>query len=78
MKKTIEQHFCDSCGKNITESKKFKGIRYPIIFETEQTEGSPCTPYRQAQIIDLCEDCVNKVLKGKAVGAQGYNTYRNE
>ena len=42
MKKTVEHFFCDICGK---EEKDVKHLNYPVIFQTEQTEGRSVEPY---------------------------------
>lgn len=72
MKKIVEQFFCDLCGNQTDVTQ----IKYPVIFYTEQTEGRSCEPYISYETLDLCTDCQNRVLKIKAVGAQGYNEYK--
>lgn len=70
-----ETIFCDICEKEISNAKA-KEIQ--IIFTTDQTEGRSCEPYLSNQVIDICKDCMDKVLKGNYIfahGAQGYNTY---
>lgn len=49
-----------------------------IIFLTEQTEGRGSDPYLDNKKLDICEKCMNKILKGEAIygqGAQGHNNY---
>lgn len=75
MKKTTVQCFCDICGKLADGTCT---VEYPVIFHTEQTEGRACKPYISTQDIDLCNECIPKVLKIHAVGAQGHNTYSLE
>lgn len=72
MKETIEKYFCDICGK---EEKDIKHICYPVIFQTEQTEGRSVKPYIDNTNIDVCPNCCKKILKLSATGAQGYNSY---
>lgn len=72
MKKTIEKYFCDICGK---EAKDIKHLIYPVIFQTEQTEGRNVEPYIYNTNIDVCPNCCKKILKLSATGAQGYNSY---
>lgn len=57
MKKTIEKYFCDICGK---EEKDVKHICYPVIFQTEQTEGRSVEPYISDTNIDVCPNCCKK------------------
>jgi len=66
---------CDilDCGKENSKEHKLQ-----VIFETEQTEGRSCKPYLSNELVDLCDECFSKVLKGQyifAYGAQGYNKY---
>lgn len=72
MKETIEKYFCDICGK---EAKDIKPLDYPVIFQTEQTEGRSVEPYIYNTNIDVCPNCCKKILKISATGAQGYNSY---
>ncbi len=50
-----------------------------IIFTTEQTEGRSCEPYFELVNIDLCDNCLNKIIKARryitGTGAQGHNRY---
>lgn len=71
MKKVIEQHFCDVCGKQA----EVKSLNYPVIFHTEQTEGRSVEPYIAQTKIDMCQDCIQKALMLDGYGAQGYNRY---
>ena len=57
MKETIEKYFCDICGK---EEKDIKHINYPVIFQTEQTEGRSVEPYISNTNIDVCPNCCKK------------------
>lgn len=72
MKEIIEKYFCDICGK---EAKDIKHLNYPVIFQTEQTEGRSVEPYIYNTNIDVCPNCCKKILKLSATGAQGYNSY---
>lgn len=65
---------CDICGseKDLLE----KGM--DVIFETEQTEGRSSEPYLERKKLDICKECMVKVLKGNYVfasGIMGYNKY---
>ena len=61
---------CDICKKqieitdnnvsNIDEEIKF--IKLPVLFKTEQTEGTLTTPYITQEGIDMCKDCLNKAV----------------
>ena len=72
MKKTIEYTICDICGKEADT----ENINYPVLFTTEQTDGRACKPYVSQQKLDVCADCMGKIIKLTATGAQGCNTYR--
>lgn len=67
-------HYCDICKKECAPLSK----KIQVIFESDQTDGAFCLPYLELADIDLCSDCLNKLLGGKcifATGAQGYNQY---
>ena len=74
MKKIIEKVYCDICNEKATAHKVLQ-----VIFTTEQTEGRPCKPYLNfPNELDLCDDCLGKIMEGNYVfasGAQGYNDY---
>lgn len=72
MKKTIETVYCDICK---TEAECITG-KFPVRFLTDQTEGRPCKPYLSFKSIDVCNNCLDKILTLEATGAQGYNQYR--
>jgi hypothetical protein len=73
MKKTITS--CDVCGSEIEVAE----FLMQVIFTTNQTDGIGCVPYFTMQKMDLCEKCLQEIIKtGKyifASGAQGYNKY---
>ena len=72
MRKT--QTFCDVCK----EEKIIENLHIQTIFITEQTEGRNCKPYLNNDHIDICKECLDKVLKGNYLwghGAQGHNHY---
>lgn len=68
--------YCDVC-KSTTDVQC--ALQLQVIFTTEQTEGRPIAPYRlNTKKMDICSDCMNRVLDGEAIfahGAQGLNTY---
>ena len=68
---------CDIKGCKSTTGVKI--IKMQVIFTTEQTEGRSCKPYFEIIDLDLCEACLQKILKErvyiKAHGAMGYNEY---
>ena len=74
MKEIIENVYCDICHKKATTYKMLQ-----VIFTTEQNEGRPCKPYLSyPEALDLCDDCLDKIMKGNYVfasGVQGYNDY---
>lgn len=67
----IKVQICDICGKETNTTK----VPVPVRWTTEQTEGRPVKPYIQVERIDLCEACLSKIVKVRATGAQGNNTY---
>jgi hypothetical protein len=72
----VEKYYCDikDCKKECDADK----INLQVIFLTEQTEGRNTEPYLSHQELNVCKDCICKILKGNyvfATGAQGYNEY---
>lgn len=68
---------CDVCGKENIKEQEQK--RFPVIFTTEQTEGRWCPPYFTEENIDLCDNCLAKMINGQQLygsGAQGCNSYK--
>ncbi len=74
MKKTIITCDIEKCNNDfLVETKDIQ-----VIFTTDQTEGRSCTPYLSNEKVDICVDCLIKVLEGNYIwanGAQGHNTY---
>lgn len=74
MGQTIKYH-CDVCRK---EMAKKEPMKIQVIFNTDQTEGRPCSPYLDEYRLEICDDCLKKVHKGHyifASGAMGHNDY---
>jgi len=66
---------CDICSSN---EPKYKGFELQVIFTTEQDEGRGVDHYLSDEKLDLCENCMKKILKGNYVfaeGAMGHNKY---
>lgn len=78
MRRTVEIVKCDLCAKeiDISKSKFVSTISYPVIFNTNQTDGYSCDPYISIQELDICEDCRQKVLRIQGTGAMGNNSYK--
>jgi hypothetical protein len=72
MKKVSEIFICDVCNK---EEVKMQTISYPVLFTTD-TEGKTCKPYISQEKLDLCNSCLDKIVKLQGSGAQGHNTYK--
>lgn len=70
---TINIWHCDLCNKESEEG--IESLTVPHWFTTEQNEGKPITPYTTQKKMDLCDDCIEKVVVVKGSGAQGYNKY---
>jgi len=70
---------CDICKKEDNKIEcDIKSVEIQIIFTTDQTEGRSRKPYLSMEELDICEKCMNKILKGNYLfgsGAQGYNEY---
>ena len=75
----VKYRICDikDCDNKVPE--KFQDILVSVKFTTEQTEGRPITPYLATHKLDLCESCIQKMLRNNIIitgsGAQGYNEY---
>ena len=71
---TITTHVCDLCrGKAV-----HKKCPVPVTFLTEQTEGRPVKPYLAIESLDLCEVCLELIVRRQPIqasGAMGHNTY---
>lgn len=72
MKKIEEKYYCDLCKKN----SQVLNIKYPVLFLTDQNDGKCSRPYISYNKIDLCEDCLKKVIVIKGSGAMGFNEYK--
>lgn len=65
---------CDLCKAPATHKQK----QIPAKFLTEQTEGRPTTPYLSVQSLDLCNECLRRIVDGQPIvgsGARGHNTF---
>ena len=74
MKQIITKIYCDVCKKET----KNEEIDIQVIFTTEQNEGKKCPPYLCNEKLNLCDDCIEKILNGNyifASGGMGCNTY---
>lgn len=72
MKKAITELFCDICN---SKTETLIDIVYPVIFHTEQTEGKYVEPYIYNTKIEVCPNCLKRLCRLSAIGAQGYNRY---
>jgi len=73
-----EIYTCDI--KDCENNPKYKGKKMQVVFITETTEGRSTEPHLCDVIVDICEECLNKMAKERkyitAEGAMGYNTYK--
>ena len=72
-----ETYHCDICAEEVPKPDE-KSRAFQVIFTTEQTEGRRVRPHLSYEIIDICNECMDRILKGEAVygaGAQGHNNY---
>jgi len=77
MKKEIVIISCDICAQEDTDSP-VEEKQIPIIFTTEQTEGRSVKPHLIIQKMDICEECMEIIVRGYIPfghGAQGHNKY---
>lgn len=61
------------------EVPQWKTVTMPVIFLTEQTEGTPCKPHFSNETFDMCPDCYQKFIDTYPItawGAQGFNRYK--
>jgi hypothetical protein len=73
MKKVTYLCDVDGCENQDTET-----IKIQVLFTTDQTEGRGMPTYLSIHDLDICEHCINKILKGNYLygsGAQGYNKF---
>ena len=59
MRLVIEKCICDVCKKEV---EKITTVNYPVIFHTEETEGRSCSPYISKEKLDMCDECIERVL----------------
>lgn len=76
MKKEVCTCDIKGCSNQVTLNRS---LPIQVIFTTDQTEGRGVKPYLDNVRLDICEDCLEKLVKNQkyiiASGAQGYNTY---
>ena len=61
---------CDRCGKYVVIKEKCL-----FVWTTEQTEGRSCEPYYGTELLDLCDECPERIHVMEAACAQGLNRY---
>lgn len=71
-------YMCDICKKEETEMER---INYPVKFLTEQTEVGSCVcrsvkPYISQKKLDVCNECMDKIIRLTGEGAMDYKTYK--
>ena len=74
-KKIVEIYTCDICKKE-TEKTNIKTLTIPVRWLTEQNEGRSIKPYITTETKDICEECLERITKVNATGAQGFNDYK--
>lgn len=73
----IEKYLCDikGCENEATVINK----TFQVVFFTDQTEGRSIKPYLSEEKLDLCNKCIEKIIKErKAIcgsGCMGFNDY---
>ena len=61
------------------EIKPWKPQTLTVVFKTDQNDGSGCKPYLSNENLDVCPECLEKLLDLYPIfgyGAQGYNTFK--
>lgn len=70
---------CDlkDCGKEWEKPEKYQQRTMQVVYTTDQTEGRCVEPYFENLKLDICPDCMGKIMKSRryleAHGAQGYH-----
>ena len=78
MKEIITKITCDVCKEEMSSIHKDEKSHITVVFTTEQTEGRSVKPYLSNELIDLCNHCEQKIIKGRMIfgeGAMGHNRY---
>lgn len=71
---------CDICHRE--ERQDSKGWLHqviPVVFHTEQNEGTGTEPYLDSGYVDMCPECKKRFMEMYPLhgwGAQGYNTFK--
>ena len=65
-------HACDLCKRVVPVIK----IKYPVLFITSQNDGSSTEPYISYENIEVCEECLKKIVLIIGEGCMGNNTYK--
>ena len=77
MYKKVETWTCDvdGCANEVHESHREK--QFQVIMTTEQTEGRSVPSYFDMKKLDVCKECIEKMLSErkylKGHGAQGFH-----
>lgn len=68
---------CDVDGCGGGDGVKY--LKMQVVFETETNEGRAVDPYFSNVEIDLCKNCVKRLIEERkylsVVGAMGFNKY---
>lgn len=86
MRKTIITCDIDKCNREIKVIPHKEHVTpeinkpkiYTVVFTTNQTDGASCVPYTDNKRLDLCDECLEKLILGNVIyarGVQGYNNY---
>lgn len=73
MQRIVTVVTCDVCKRKVENAEN---ITYPVIFHTHQSDGAASAPYISQKKLDVCEDCMKRVLVLHGWGAQGSNEYQ--
>lgn len=72
---TTTNYVCDFCKHEFKGRGCLKTIRVPVIFHTETDEGNPCKPYLTTEVMDLCQECIEKIVVLQGSGCMGNNKF---
>lgn len=71
---TYSKLICDVCNRDAQHAK----VQLMVIQTTEETEGRSKKPCLKGTSLDLCQECLDRIIDNSpllSAGAQGYNNY---
>ncbi len=68
-----DTYCCDICGREFDVRRE---VNVLVMWLTEQDSGERVEPYVGQELMDVCDECIDRVVAVEAEGAQGVNSYR--